>query len=110
MRKLTTYVHIDGVMYGPDDEISDEVAVRITNPNVWAGDVGTTVAGDAERSPATIPSDTEAPPRAGKGSGQDAWAAYAASATDTEESSWAEQGRDDIIEALVNVGIIRQEG
>jgi len=38
-RKLSTYVHIDGVAYGPDDEVPAEVAERITAPGVWADEV-----------------------------------------------------------------------
>lgn len=35
-RRLSTYVHVDGVAYGPDDELPDEVAEKITAPHVWA--------------------------------------------------------------------------
>ena len=37
-RRLATHVVVDGVSYGPDADVSDEVAERITNPNVWADD------------------------------------------------------------------------
>lgn len=38
-RRLTTYVHVDGRRYGPEDgDIPAEVAAKITNPKVWAGD------------------------------------------------------------------------
>ncbi|MER7167038.1 hypothetical protein ABT336_13350 [Micromonospora sp. NPDC000207] len=37
-RRLATYVHVGGRRYGPDDDIPDEVAEKITNPNVWAVD------------------------------------------------------------------------
>ena len=30
--------HVDGVVYGPDSEVPDDVAARITNPDVWDGD------------------------------------------------------------------------
>lgn len=33
--KLKTYVHVDGVQYGPDDDVPVEVAKKITNPDVW---------------------------------------------------------------------------
>ncbi len=35
-RKLNTYVHVDGVPYGPDDDVPAEVAEKITAPGVWA--------------------------------------------------------------------------
>lgn len=34
--RLNTFVHVDGVAYGPEDEIPDEVARTITAPGVWA--------------------------------------------------------------------------
>jgi len=34
-RRLNTYVHIDGTAYGPDSDVPDEVAERITAPGVW---------------------------------------------------------------------------
>lgn len=35
-KKLNTYVHVDGVAYGPDDDVPAEVAKKIDNPDVWA--------------------------------------------------------------------------
>lgn len=35
-KKLATYVHVDGVEYGPDSEVPAEVAKKITNDDVWA--------------------------------------------------------------------------
>lgn len=35
-RRLSTFVHVDGVAYGPDDDVPAEVAERITAPHVWA--------------------------------------------------------------------------
>lgn len=43
-RKLATYVHIDGEVYGPDDKVPADVAKRITNPKAWADGKGS--AGD----------------------------------------------------------------
>lgn len=34
-RRLNTFVHIDGQVYGPSSDVPDEVAERITNPKVW---------------------------------------------------------------------------
>lgn len=36
--KLRTTVHVDGKAYGPG-EVPSEIAARISNPNVWDGDV-----------------------------------------------------------------------
>lgn len=35
-RKLAGYVHVDGVVYGPDSDVPAEVAEKITNPDAWA--------------------------------------------------------------------------
>lgn len=37
-RHLNVHVHVDGEVYGPGDVVPDEVAGRITNPDVWDGD------------------------------------------------------------------------
>lgn len=37
-RRLNTFVHIDGEVYGPRSDVPDEVAERITNPDVWVDD------------------------------------------------------------------------
>lgn len=39
-RKLGTFVHVDGVAYGPADDLPAEVAEKITAPHVWAAEVG----------------------------------------------------------------------
>lgn len=35
-RKLAVYVSVDGVQYGPDDDVPADVAKKIENPDVWA--------------------------------------------------------------------------
>lgn len=35
-RKLATYVHVNGTVYGPDDDVPADVAKEITNPKAWA--------------------------------------------------------------------------
>lgn len=35
-RRLNTYVHVRGAVYGPDADVPAEVAEKISNPNVWA--------------------------------------------------------------------------
>lgn len=34
--KLAGFVHVNGQVYGPDDEVPAEVAKQITNPKAWA--------------------------------------------------------------------------
>lgn len=49
-RKLKTYVHVEGDVYGPDDEVPGDVAKKITNPDVWDGAEETTSeSGEAPR-------------------------------------------------------------
>jgi hypothetical protein len=36
MSKLNTFVSVDGTWYGPDSDVPDEVAAKITNPKAWA--------------------------------------------------------------------------
>jgi hypothetical protein len=35
-RKLAGFVHVNGTVYGPDDEVPAEVSEQITNPKAWA--------------------------------------------------------------------------
>jgi len=80
-RRLATWVVLDGTAYGPHSDLSAEQAARITNPLAWADDPASN---DAPAPPAPEPAvlATSAvvpvpPPRAGKGSGVEAWAAFA---------------------------------
>jgi hypothetical protein len=67
MRRLAGFVHVDGRVFGPEDEVPSDVAGRITNPKAWvAGEVAESSEGESEE-----------PPRSGKGSGLEAWKAYA---------------------------------
>lgn len=51
-RKLRTYVHVDGQVYGPDSDVPAEVAKRITNPKAWAGyEEGQAEQADSARKP-----------------------------------------------------------
>lgn len=86
-RKLATYVHVDGQAYGPDDDVPADVAAKITNPAAWGE--------------AVTASQDGPPPQSGRGSGTDAWVAYAASAgVDVPDDA----GRDDIIAAVAAAG------
>lgn len=41
-RKLQSYVHVAGAVYGPGDAVPTDVAELITNPNAWAESKGPT--------------------------------------------------------------------
>ena len=105
-RRLRTFVHVQDKqhqahVFGPDDELPGWAAKRITNPKAWEDDGQ----GDEQDAEPAEPTDGE-PPRSGRGSGRDVWAAYA-----------SEQGvavsddatRDDIIAALVDAGVVEAE-
>jgi hypothetical protein len=96
--------------FGPGEDLPEWAASQITNPDVWEGElpahldeegnpqerVATRTDGEAE---ARLPE----PPRAGKGSGRDAWAAYA-SRRGVEVPDDA--SRDDIVNALTERGMV----
>lgn len=88
MAGLATYVAVRDRLgnvqsFGPGDEVPGWAAEQITNPNVWEG-------GEA-------PDGDGPPPKAGKGSGEDKWRAYAErQGVDVSEAD----GRDDVITLL----------
>jgi hypothetical protein len=93
-RRLNTTVHVHlpegSKAYGPGDDVPKEHAALITNPKAWAD-------GDGEDG-----EDGGIPPRAGKGSGKDAWVAYAA-ANDVDHDPDAT--RDEIVAAVESAGV-----
>ncbi|MFI7239670.1 hypothetical protein [Streptomyces cyaneofuscatus] len=117
-RRLKTYVHVDGVAYGPGDQVPKKVAEKIgdhaweTVP-AWGDEHGPETVQftdpDAAKQPGggTPPTEVEAPPRSGKGSGIDAWREFA-ERQDLEVP--AEASRDDIIAACEAAGLIEPEG
>lgn len=103
-RRLIAYVHVDGVAYGPDDKVPAKVAERI-GAHAWA---------DADE-PAEAPTPTgggdgskgEAPPpRTGRGSGIEAWLAFAEQ-HDVDTDS--DMTRDDVIAACEAADVIEPE-
>lgn len=34
-KKLATFVHVDGVEYGPESDVPADVAKKIENPKAW---------------------------------------------------------------------------
>lgn len=99
-RRLIAYVHVDGVAYGPDDTVPPKVAKRIGD-HAWTGDQD-----DAAAPVDTSGGDVEAPPRSGRGSGIEAWQAFAEKhgvGTDSDMT------RDDIIAACEAAELIERE-
>lgn len=133
--RLAARVQVDGTWYGPDSEdILDEVVARIRNPKAWEGGVLPTTTATGERSgagaertagpaattdtgsdddqaAATAEAETQtervpAPPRAGRGSGRDAWEAFLrASGHDVDPNAT----RDDLIVAAEQAGLVDKE-
>lgn len=103
MSKLASYVFVDGQPYGPNDDVPADIARRITNPNAWEGGE----VPDFGPDPASAPAAGEVPPRAGKGSGREAWAKFAEAAGVAFD---AETSRDEIIAACEQAGVIEVDG
>ncbi|HEX6969115.1 MAG TPA: hypothetical protein VF174_09935 [Micromonosporaceae bacterium] len=135
MARLAAYVHVAGQWYAPGDMPPPEVAARITNPKAWEDGVlpdppdaeadaepaadnqpGAQEAKPAEPAtpaepaaaaePAGEKERMQAPPRSGRGSGLDAWQAFAVD-HDVEFPDGA--SRDEIIAACVRAGVIPAE-
>ncbi|MEV8394828.1 MULTISPECIES: hypothetical protein [unclassified Streptomyces] len=98
-RRLIAYVHVDGIPYGPDDKIPAAIARRI-GEHAWA-DTDT----DADQDDGHG-GDFEAPPRSGRGSGVEAWRAFAEQ-HDVEVA--ADASREDIIAACEAAGVVERE-
>jgi hypothetical protein len=129
MARLAAYVHVAGQWYRPGDMPPPEVAARITNPKAWQGGVlpdlpdvkadAESAADDPSRDAAANPDKpiapaeaadgrerVPAPPRSGRGSGLDAWQAFAVD-HDVEFPDGA--SRDEIIAACERAGVIPAE-
>jgi hypothetical protein len=115
MPRLRTTVHVVDLegrtrAFGPGEDLPDWAAEQITNPDVWEGELPAHLNAEGEPqprvatpAPATPASQMQEPPRSGKGSGRDAWAAYAAShGVEVEEAA----SRDDIVDALSERGLV----
>lgn len=125
-RRLVAYVYVRDehgwpVRFGPHDDVPDWAAEQIRNPHAWASEqpgaapgsppagaaatpppADTTAPTSAGQAPATPTTSTEPPPRAGKGSGTAAWAAYARG---NGVQVGPQDSREDIIAALEAAGI-----
>jgi hypothetical protein len=104
---LNTYVHVEGVAYGPGDDIPDDVAAKILNPDVWAVPPEPVRQGTGAMSGGSVVVNViprvAVPPRSGPGSGRAVWVAYAqdngVEVTDDLKT------RDDIIAACDLAGV-----
>ncbi|MFI1467642.1 hypothetical protein [Streptomyces wuyuanensis] len=97
-RRLIAYVHVDGKAYGPGDQVPAAVAKRI-GEHAW------TDSGSSAEAP-TPTGEGEAPPRSGRGSGVEAWRAFAEQ-HDVEVA--ADATREDIIAACEAAGVVEPE-
>ncbi|WP_328721737.1 hypothetical protein OHT52_21100 [Streptomyces sp. NBC_00247] len=107
MRRLNTFVHVDGVAYGPGSDVPPEVAEKI-GAHAWESDDDQ---GDGAQvgfeDPATQPPpDDEPPTRSGRGSGIDAWRKFAEE-NGVEYDTHA--SRDEIIAACEAAGVVERE-
>lgn len=89
-RKLAANVHVGGRFFEAGSTPEKEFADQITNPKAWGEDEAAEAASDGP------------PPKAGRGSGKEAWAAYA-EAKDVEFD--ADASRDEIIAAVEAAGV-----
>ncbi|MFE2912823.1 hypothetical protein [Kitasatospora indigofera] len=109
-RKLRTTVHVhddDGAVhvYGPGQSVPAKHAEQIVNPKAW-DDWEDPTAPKAESPEGAAPPVDGEPPRAGKGSGKDAWSDFAA-AKGVEVEPGA--NRDDIIAACEAAGVVQPQ-
>ena len=127
MAKLTTTVFVRDredrmVAILPGEDVPDWAAEQITNPHVWDGtppahvrrakkempsgvSTGTNTSGSDEAVVTTGQAD-QPPPRSGKGSSKEAWAAYAQAKGVTVDEGMS---REDIIAELETRDIIPRE-
>jgi hypothetical protein len=100
-RKLKLWVHVDGVAYGPDSHVPQDVAARIVNPKAWAAEDSDDTPEPAAAVVSTPPpvDVVEDPNRPRGNASRPDWAAYAASLNPPVEVTGA-MHRDDIIAAV----------
>lgn len=110
-RRLNAFVHVDGEWYGPDSKVPAPVAEKIgdhawdDDGEVRGEDVHEPVDEDTNPGP-KAPAPVEAPPRSGRGSGVDAWRAFAEqNGLDVDE----DRTRDEIVADLEERGVIEPE-
>jgi len=100
-RRLAAYTSVDGVWYGPDSDVPDDVASRITNPKAWADAAADPVTDEPDPAPGDDGEASAPPPKGGPGSGRDAWVEYAESLGVVVDE---DATRDEIIDAVADAG------
>lgn len=60
-RKLVTYVHVNGQVYGPDSDVPADVAERITNPKAWGEQEADKASSESEDSGSAAKKTSKAP-------------------------------------------------
>lgn len=102
--RLKTYVHVEDdkgqiQIFGPGDVVPVWAREKITNTKAWEEPTATDSSpSDPDPGAGSGPQVPDLPPRSGKGSGKENWAAYAA-AQGVEVPDGA--SREDIIERLL---------
>lgn len=115
-RRLIAHVHIDGVTYGPGSTVPPKVAKRIGD-HAWTSDADQDAPAEIASPAGAMQSagqpvgdgsgsDIEAPPRSGRGSGVEAWRAFA---EQHEVEVAADASREDIIAACEAAELIERE-
>ncbi|MEU2740224.1 hypothetical protein ABZ656_33925 [Streptomyces sp. NPDC007095] len=99
-RRLIAYVHVDGVAYGPDSKVPAAVAKQIGD-HAWTDADQDDDGGEQQTGGAS-----EAPPRSGRGSGRDAWVAFA---EQHDLDVGEDRTREQIIADLEERGVIERE-
>ncbi|WP_125262320.1 hypothetical protein [Streptomyces alboflavus] len=100
-RRLIAHVYVDGIAYGPDDEVPAAVARRI-GAHAWTS-------GEDAGGPPGVPGTdggAEPPPRSGRGSGIEAWRAFA---EQHKVEVATDASREDIIAAAESAGVVEPE-
>jgi len=111
VRRLRSYVHLDGKVYTPGEEVSAQVAERIPNPKAWVGgaltaddyDGGDVAADDYEE-------EGEAPQRPAESDRKDAWIDYVLEIRgDLSEDDVAQMTKAELIAAADEAGGDQEE-
>lgn len=97
MAKLISTVHVDGLVFEPDQEVPDTVARLITNPKAWEG--------------GALPDlEEDAPKRPGKRAGYAALAEYAETVGIEIPAEVAEAKDKDALNALLDAAEAAKQG
>lgn len=91
------------VIYGPDSEDIPEEHARMIGAHAWEGGVHP-YSDDADGDGQSDRPDGQEPARSGKGSGRDAWVAFAGEKGHADLADG--KSRDEIVQALIDAGLI----